>query len=104
MDADPIVHNHKLGGNNICLLSPVRLAGVSASNLVKCSKTFIQPTINDILEESKRETVINNDTYKNSTSIRENAVKNTYARISHAEHVLDAVREKYGNNAAQLGI
>ena len=102
-DANPTVHNHKLGGNNVCLLSPIRLAGVSVSNLVDKSKALVQPTISDILEESERENTIS-AMRKNSTEITQNAIKNTSARISHAEHVLDAVRKKYGSNAAQMGI
>ena len=100
---NPTVHDHKLGGSHICLLSSVRLAGVSVSNLVDKSKALVQPTISDILEENERENTISG-MRKNSTEIAQNAIKNTHARISHAEHVLDAVRKKYGNNAAQMGI
>ena len=78
------------------LLSPVRLACVSANNLVQANKVSIQPSLNDILEENTRES-------KNPTqNIMSTMNKNT--RLRHAEHALDAVRKKYGNNAAHIGL
>ena len=94
--ANPTVHNYILGGNNTKLLSPVRLAGVTANNLVPTNKVSLQPSLNDILEENTRES-------KNPTQNSMSAMnKNT--RLRHAEHALDAVRKKYGNNAAHIGL
>ena len=94
--ANPTVHNYILGGNNTKLLSPVRLAGITANNLVSADQVSIQPSINDILEENTRE----------SKNLTQNSVSamNKNTRLRHAEHALDAVRKKYGNNAAHIGL
>lgn len=95
------------------LLSPIRLAGVSVSNLKKSIKTFLQPSIDDIYEEQKREPSFNNSTYNSANSQTNNSTHNSAqstnnlnkaSRIRCAEHVLDAVKEKYGENIANLGI
>lgn len=94
--ANPTVHNYILGGNNTKLLSPVRLAGITANNLVFANKVSIQPSLNDILEENTRES--KNPTQNSVSTMNKNT------RLRHAEHALDAVRKKYGNNAAHIGL
>ena len=94
--ANPTVHNYILGGNNTKLLSPVRLAGITANNLVPANKVSLQPSLNDILEENTRES---KNPAQNSISAMN---KNT--RLRHAEHALDAVRKKYGDDAAHIGL
>ena len=66
---------------------PVRLIGVSVSGLTKANNTAIQPSLDDLLEEHGR-------TDETTTS----------NRLRAAEAALDAVRSKYGNQAANLGI
>lgn len=95
--ANPTVHNYALGGKGTRLLSPIRLAGITANNLVSADQASLQPSLNDILEENTRESA--NPTLKNNT-----ATMNKNTRLRHAEHALDAVRKKYGNDAAHLGV
>lgn len=97
-DANPVVHNYAIGGDSKCLLSPVRLAGITASNLVSSKTTLIQPSLNDILEEDDRSTKSDAITLVNATAL------NSTTRMRNAEHALDAVKEKYGEKIAQLGI
>ena len=152
------------------LLSPIRLAGVSVSNLRKGKHTPIQPSIDDIYEKENREPTFNNnaqtrDNHAHSSNLNKNkstrkvsitlhsstnatntsntastnnatdtrcnsdtksnyntnnATKtygktgtscarkinnsNKLTRIRRAEQVLDEVKEKYGENIANLGI
>lgn len=152
------------------LLSPIRLAGVSVSNLRKGKHTPIQPSIDDIYEKENREPTFNNnaqtrDNYAHSSNLNKNkstrkatitlhssinaastsntantnnvtdtkfnsdtksnhnttnvtnassktdiscarkiSNSNKLTRIRRAEQVLDEVKEKYGENIANLGI
>lgn len=63
----------------------IRLAGMSVSGLVDATKIAVQPSLEDMLEEDKQ----------GSTRTH---------RLREAEHVLDAISQKFGNNAAQLGL
>ncbi|MEK0216509.1 DNA polymerase IV [Bifidobacterium mongoliense] len=64
----------------------IRLAGVSASGLEPISKTVSQPSIDDLMEEEASST---------GTT--------TSARLRDAERTLDAIRHRYGDQAASLG-
>ncbi|MCI1831604.1 MAG: DNA polymerase IV [Bifidobacterium sp.] len=65
----------------------IRLAGVSASNLSDRSRTVVQPSLDDVLEETS-------SAHGNTRS----------ARLREAEQALDAVRKRYGKKAADLGL
>lgn len=65
----------------------VRLAGVSAGGLQAAGSTSVQPSLEDVLEESE-----------SSTSGKKQQ------RLRGAEQALDAVREKYGKHAASMGL
>ena len=69
------------------LPQPIRLIGMSASSLSQACDTAVQPTLDDVLEETSRA--------DDSTASR---------RLRTAEAVLDAVRSKYGDQAASFGI
>ena len=66
---------------------PVRLVGVSVSSLSDTASTAVQPSLDDVLEET--------DSADEST---------TSHRLRTAEAALDAVRSKYGDKAASFGI
>lgn len=66
----------------------IRLAGVSASGLSEASTTAVQPSLDDLLDESE---------HAGPDGTRP-------ARMSQAEQALDAVRRKFGNGAASLGV
>lgn len=67
--------------------TPIRLAGVSMSNLSEQEHTAIQPTLDDLLEES-------------TTSSGNTATQ----RMRGAERALDAVQAKFGKGSARLGL
>ncbi|KAB7790900.1 DNA polymerase IV [Bifidobacterium leontopitheci] len=77
------------GGDMPRLPFEIRLAGMSASGLAQKSGSSVQPTLDDVLEESAAQSA--------GTGTRS-------ARQRGAEQALDAVRRKYGNNAARLGL
>ncbi|OZG63073.1 DNA polymerase IV [Bifidobacterium lemurum] len=64
----------------------IRLAGVSASGLSEAGDTAVQPSLDDMLEESA------NPTERTSA-----------ARLRDAEAALDAVRRKFGRRSASFG-
>lgn len=80
------------------LLSPVRLAGVSVSNLRAQNTTSTQPSLDDIIEEAQRETRPNGNNKLSAINER-----NKTERIRSAEQALDKVREKYGSSIARIG-
>lgn len=96
-NANPTVHNYALRDTKTRLLSPVRLAGITAHNFINTSQVSLQPSFNDILEENTRES--ENISHRNNTS-----TLNKGTRLRHAEHALDEVRKKYGDKAAQIGL
>lgn len=65
----------------------IRLAGVSASGLSETADTAVQPSLDDLLEES--------DTPTGDTKT---------SRLRDAEQALDAIRQRYGKGAASLGL
>lgn len=65
----------------------IRLAGVSASGLGETKSTPVQPSLDDVLEES---------------STPDGGTKST--RMRDAEQALDAIRKRYGKGAASLGL
>lgn len=65
----------------------IRLAGVSASGLGEASVTAVQPSLDDLLEESQAPTG-----------------ETRSARMRDAEQALDAIRRRYGKGAASLGL
>ncbi|KAB7789356.1 DNA polymerase IV [Bifidobacterium cebidarum] len=64
----------------------IRLAGMSASSLSDAASTAVQPSLDDMLEETI-------DTHGSTAQ----------ARRHDAEAALDAVRRKFGSSAARLG-
>ena len=66
----------------------IRLAGVSASGLSDVHATAMQPSLDDLMEENE---------HAGPGGTRP-------ARMSQAEQALDAVRRKFGNGAASLGV
>lgn len=65
----------------------IRLVGMSVSSLSEAASTALQPSLADLLEEADR------------------ADESTISsRLRTAEAVMDAVRNKYGNNAASFGL
>ena len=64
----------------------IRLAGMSASGLSEAASTAVQPSLDDVLEET--------NTPGNETQS---------ARLRGAEQALDAVRRKFGKHAASFG-
>lgn len=75
-----------VAGTSARLTRPIRLAGISASGLSERSQTVIQPTLDDLLEESDEPS---------------GEMKST--RMRTAEEALDKIREKFGTNSAHLG-
>ena len=73
----------------VSLARPVRLAGMSAGGLVKAEDAVTQPSFDDMLDD------------------QEHGLPGPVAqseRMRGAEAALDAVRRKYGNGVAHLGI
>lgn len=96
-EADARQHNAQYDSERVRLLTPVRLAGVTASNLMTQSTSYSQPSLDDILEEHERETTVNHGNATNTATSTKNE------RIRRVEHMLDQVREKYGDDAVSLG-
>ena len=67
----------------------IRLAGMSASGLARSAGSTVQPTLDDVLEETEAQSA--------GTVTRS-------ARQRDAEQALDAIRRKYGKGAASLGL
>ena len=67
----------------------IRLAGMSASRLARSAGSTVQPTLDDVLEETEAQSA--------GTVTRS-------ARQRDAEQALDAIRRKYGKGAASLGL
>lgn len=65
----------------------IRLAGVSASMLCHAQKIIVQPSLEDLIEESTSSTG-----------------ETKSSRLRNAEQALDAVRKRYGKNSARLGL
>lgn len=75
----------------VSLTRPVRLAGMSASGLVEEEGAVVQPSLDDFLDDG------------GGRASREGASTQS-ERMRGAEAALDAVRLKYGNGIARLGI
>lgn len=73
--------------NEDTLPNKIRLVGVSASGLSKAKDTSIQPSLEDIIEEENP-----------------HPQQNQRIQLAHAEHTLDAIRNRYGNNSVKLGL
>ncbi|MEE1296022.1 MAG: DNA polymerase IV [Bifidobacterium sp.] len=69
------------------LPTPVRLAGMSVSSLTERAAASVQPTLEDLLEESEAP---------------QGTTKAT--RLRDAEQALDSIRQKYGKDSAHLGL
>ena len=67
----------------------IRLAGMSASGLARSAGSTVQPTLDDVLEETEAQSA---GTVTRSVRQRD------------AEQALDAIRRKYGKGAASLGL
>ena len=65
----------------------IRLVGMSVSSLSEAASTATQPSLADLMEEATR---------PDETT--------TSSRLRNAEAAMDAVRNKYGNDAASFGI
>lgn len=74
-------------GPDTMLPTLIRLAGMSASGLTEAKDTAIQPSLDDLIEE--------HDAPGGGTKA---------ARLREAETALDAVRRRFGNKAASLGL
>lgn len=72
---------------DVPLPKTIRLAGMSVSSLSETSSTAVQPSLEDMLEEA--------DDSRNRTA---------QTRRHDAEAALDAVRRRFGNQAARLGV
>lgn len=79
--------------DDVLLPREIRLAGMSASGLVESAGVQVQPTLDDVLEETAIE-----DKGGDAT------VGTRSQRLRGAEQALDAVRRKYGVRAASLGL
>lgn len=64
----------------------IRLAGVSASGLGRVEETPIQPSLEDVIEESSHKTGSGTQ------------------RMDHAEAAMDTIRNRYGKGAVKLGV
>ena len=73
----------------VSLARPVRLAGMSAGGLVKAEDAVMQPSFEDMFDDRGHES---------TGSVAQSE------RMRGAEAALDAVRLKYGNGVAHLGI
>ncbi len=73
----------------VSLARPVRLAGMSAGGLVKAEDAVMQPSFDDMFDDREHES---------PGSVTQSE------RMRGAEAALDAVRRKYGNSVAHLGI
>lgn len=73
----------------VSLARPVRLAGMSAGGLVKAEDAVMQPSFDDMFDDRGHES---------TGSVAQSE------RMRGAEAALDAVRLKYGNGVAHLGI
>ena len=78
----------------VSLARPVRLAGISASDLVGRDDAVIQPSLDDVLEEEGG--------WRHRDS--DDALPTRSERLRGAEAALDEVRRKYGRSIASLGI
>ena len=65
----------------------IRLVGMSVSSLSNAAATATQPSLADVMEEAARPD-------KTTTS----------SRLRNVEAAMDAVRNKYGDDAASFGI
>ena len=73
----------------------IRLAGLSMSGLSKVGDTVIQPSLIDLMDEDAAAAQRLHGTAAGTTKPQ---------RLSKAEQALDAVRQRFGSNAASLGL
>ena len=78
-----------LKGRALAIWRKALLAGMSASGLARSAGSTVQPTLDDVLEETEAQSA--------GTVTRS-------ARQRDAEQALDAIRRKYGKGAASLGL
>ncbi|NEG90544.1 DNA polymerase IV [Bifidobacterium aerophilum] len=92
-----MLHIPDTAGEDAPLPREIRLAGMSASGLAETAGLEVQPTLDDLLEES--------DAARTCGTGSPDGVGATRAdRLRGAEQALDAVRRKYGSKAASLGL
>ncbi|WP_125981396.1 DNA polymerase IV [Bifidobacterium goeldii] len=88
----------------------IRLAGMSASGLVEAAGAVIQPTLDDLLEETgassgtQASTPAGTHAGTQAGAAAAPAPATKATRLREAEQALDAVRRKYGHKAASLGL
>lgn len=92
-----MLHIPDTAGEDAPLPREIRLAGMSASGLAETAGLEVQPTLDDLLEETDAMHV-------RGTGVTDGIGTTRADRLRGAEQALDAVRRKYGSKAASLGL
>ena len=95
--SDMLGRNHRPAFNDDRTELPklIRLAGISMSGLSNVGDTVVQPSLIDLLDEADAAVERPHGTTAGTTKPQ---------RLSKAEQAIDAVRRRFGGNAASLGL